>query len=69
MVTEVGERAGDGGRPKAGTLQLPGPADTGYTERMGGKLVAGEGEAVPGNAVQYKFPPVLSPFLPVGGPP
>jgi hypothetical protein len=54
VVGEFGGWARDGGCPEPGPLKVPCPADAGYTERAGGKLLAVEGEALPGDAVPHE---------------
>jgi hypothetical protein len=59
VVGEFGGWARDGGRPEPGPLKVPCPADAGYTERVGGKLLAVEGEALPADGVPHEVPPVF----------
>src|SRR5450631_153122 len=51
---DLGGWARDSGRPEPEPLKVAYPAGAGYTERVGGKLLAVEDEALPGDAVPHK---------------
>ena len=55
VVAKVREIAGDGSRAEPEPLQVPGPAETGHTERMSSELLAIEGKTSLGYFVQHEI--------------